>query len=491
MAFNIEILATNENLYSDIEQAITTLNQVQSDFIFQITSSTYQDFLFLHKAGDYKSEDVFSWIIDFKEKAKGHRPFVIVVVDGFLQSKRLSNIFGTVSAKNGFAVFTTHDFEHFVYDRIRYLRYYFVRYALSFLEPSIKSHNDPNRKTCIFHKKMNKLEIRDSLNSGEICSECFNQLKPKLTLEIKNSINSLLQIVSNQFPYSLVVKGGGVKGLAFAGALLELEKHFSFDTFAGTSAGAIASVLLGAGYKPNELIEILSNKNFSDFKDAKGLKIILNFIITKGLYPGNEIEKWINELLKSKYPNKLSKVKLKELEHQTIVYSSRIKDGTLTFDSKGERMDNHAAFAARCSMSIPYYFSPKYVDGIRVYDGGLRSNFPLKTFTERYPNKPFIGMFLVSDSKEGGLVIGELMNIAIEGEEIQTVEKYINQVVVIDSRPIKTTDFNLTEAKKDYLICAGRIGALKYILRAHPDIRINEDELNSLELRIKELQKEL
>lgn len=491
MAFNIEILATTPNLYFEIEQAIAPLNQIQSDFVYQITSKTYQDFLFVHKSNNYKSEDVFSWINDFKEKAKGHRPFVIVVVDGFLQSKRLSNIFGTVSAKNGFAVFTTHDFEHFVYDRIRYLRYYLVRYALNFIEPSIKSHNDPTRKTCIFHKKMEKLEIRDSLNSGGICNACFDQLKPKLTFGIRNSIDSLLQIVSNQFPYSLVIKGGGVKGLAFAGALLELEKHFSFDTFAGTSAGAIASILLGAGYKPTELIEILSNKNFNDFKDAKGLQIIINFIKTKGLYPGDEIEKWINKLLKTKYPNKLTKINLKELEHHTIVYSSRIKDGTLTFDSKGERMDSHAAFAARCSMSIPYYFSPKYVDGIRVYDGGLRSNFPLKIFTDKYPNKPFIGMFLVSDSKEGGLIIGELMNIAIEGEEIQTVEKYINQVVVIDPRPIKTKDFNLTEAKKQYLVNVGRFGALKYIIRAHPDILINKDELDELEINIKELRKKI
>jgi predicted acylesterase/phospholipase RssA len=39
-----------------------------------------------------------------------------------------------------------------------------------------------------------------------------------------------------------------VKGLAYVGAIKELEKYYKFDRFIGTSAGAIAAVLLGAGY---------------------------------------------------------------------------------------------------------------------------------------------------------------------------------------------------------------------------------------------------
>ena len=485
MAFNIEILAIESNQYLDIQNAIDPLNKVQNDFEFKITNNNLRESLFVHQSNNYKSEDAFEWLKEFRTEAKGHRPFIVLVVDGYLESKRLSNIFGIVSAKQGLAVFTTQDFDHFIFDRIRYLRYYFVRYALSFLEPEIKSHNDPDRIDCIFHKKINKIEIRDSLNSGHICTKCYQQLKPKITHNIRKSIESLLNIFSNQYPFSLIVKGGGVKGLAFAGALLELEKYFSFDTFVGTSAGAIVSILLGAGYNPKELVQILSDKDFRDFRDAKGLAILINFLKTGGLYPGNQIESWINDLLARKYPEKLSKIKLSELESHTIVYSSRIKDGTLVFDSMGERKESHAAFAARCSMAIPYYFSPKTVDGIRAFDGGLRSNFPLKAFIEIYPEKPFIGMYLVSDSKEGGLVIGELVNIAIEGEEVTTVENNLDKIVVIDPRPIKTKDFNLTDDKKEYLVNAGRLGALNFLKRNHPDFEINESEIEAL---IKELE---
>ena len=61
--------------------------------------------------------------------------------------------------------------------------------------------------------------------------------------------------------------------MAFAGALLELEKYFWFDRHVGASAGAIAAVLLSARYTPAELRDLLSQKNFRDFMDAPLWKI--------------------------------------------------------------------------------------------------------------------------------------------------------------------------------------------------------------------------
>ena len=117
----------------------------------------------------------------------------------------------------------------------------------------------------------------------------------------------------------------------------------------------------------------MRNKDFNDFKDASFLKSIINFITKRGFYPGDSIQQWIGKLLKEKIKNQLNEVQLNDLPTHTIVYASRIKDGTLVFNSKGERKETHAAFAARCSMSIPYFFIPKLVDGVRVFDGGLRT----------------------------------------------------------------------------------------------------------------------
>jgi predicted acylesterase/phospholipase RssA len=489
----IEILAIKPELYPSIEKACTSLNNVQKDkvFIFKTPPERLKDSLFLERREKYDSDTVFNWLKNYRQSAGGDRRYLILVVDGFLSSTRLSNLFGTVSATDGLAVFTVADFDQFVHDVVRFCRYYLVRYAVSFLEPTIKSHNDPDRKECIFHKKMNKYELRNSLDSGHICQSCYDQLRPQLNIEINNSLKEMLLLVSNQHPFSIVIKGGGVKGLAFAGALLELENYFSFDTFAGTSAGAIAAVLMGVGYKPSELLEILDKKDFNDFKDASFLKGVINFLRTRGFYPGDEIENWINQLLKRKLPQKLSEVTLEELPTHTIVYSSRIKDGTLIFDSKKQRKETHAAFATRCSMSIPYFFSPKLVDGVRVYDGGARNNFPLKLFMETYPNRPVIGLYLINGTKKGGLVIGELANIAMDGEEIPIVENNLDKVVVIDPRPIKTTDFNLTQKKKELLILSGRLGALKFIERNYQDIQFDKSRIKLLTDQIEKLRQEI
>ncbi|MEM1336318.1 MAG: patatin-like phospholipase family protein [Bacteroidota bacterium] len=37
---------------------------------------------------------------------------------------------------------------------------------------------------------------------------------------------------------TLILKGGGIKGIAYVGALKELRAHCNFNWYAGTSAGA-------------------------------------------------------------------------------------------------------------------------------------------------------------------------------------------------------------------------------------------------------------
>ena len=154
MAYEIEILAIKEDLYKSIEAACDSLNRVQEnkEFIFRLPPERLRDSAFIEKREKYDSDKIFQWLKQYRQNAGGNRPFIILVVDGFLSSSRLSNLFGTVSAVDGLAVFTINDFDQFVHDIVRFCRYYFVRYAVSFLEPTIKSHNDPTRKECIFHK---------------------------------------------------------------------------------------------------------------------------------------------------------------------------------------------------------------------------------------------------------------------------------------------------------------------------------------------------
>jgi Patatin-like phospholipase len=116
---------------------------------------------------------------------------------------------------------------------------------------------------------------------------------------------------------------------------------------------------------------------------ASWWKVPINLIFQKGCYPGDQFRDWIAKLLSSKI-TKQGEILMSDL-NGAVIYASRRGPGTVTFDSNGQRRDSVAAFATRCSMSIPIFFVPQMIDGRRAYDGGLRNNFPVTRFQPAWP----------------------------------------------------------------------------------------------------------
>ncbi len=174
-------------------------------------------------------------------------------------------------------------------------------------------------------------------------------------------------------PRILVMKGGGVKGIAYVGALTALEEYgYRFDHFVGTSAGAISAALLAVGYTSKELGEILEKTDFKKFKDGWLLPSLLLLPIRKGLYRGEAFRVWLENYLRAKFPkyDRAISIKFKHL-NETDGTSRRLtvfagcKDRTAYhFDSTDSKdSDKAISFACRCSMAIPYFFMPEKIDG--------------------------------------------------------------------------------------------------------------------------------
>jgi len=485
MPFSIEIVTTQKELIQVIKSAYEPLNKIQNEFKYSIAPERLLAKARLYDQDHYHRDHVINWMNGYKVEAGGTRPFIILIVDKRLSGSKdpNSNLYGIHDAKNGFACFTTYSFDpslrQFLFDMVRFCRYYIVRYSLSFVNPEIKSHIDT--RGCLFDFKNYKPDILKSLSTGKICSECHGQLMTKYNEEIQEAIPKLLQVVSNSYPLALVMKGGGVKGLAFAGALIELGKHFTFDTFAGTSAGAITATLLGAGYSPDELVKIMRETDFTAFKDAHILKAMANLAFKGGMYPGVKFRKWMNDLIKSKLPQQGQEIQMQNLKSRTILYASSRGHGILRFDSNGHRKEALASFATRCSMSIPGFFIPVKADEYKVYDGGLGNNFPLKIFKEDNPEKLFLALYLQSSVDPDSSVIKDLEDIITDSNEREVVDAHRESIVLINPEPIKTTQFKLTDEEKNFLVLCGRVGALKYLRDFHKDLPINHEQLNTLE----------
>jgi predicted acylesterase/phospholipase RssA len=267
------------------------------------------------------------------------------------------------------------------------------------------------------------------------------------------------------------MKGGGVKGLAYIGAIRELGDECSFNWYAGTSAGAITAVLLAAGYTVDELDEILRNKDFSDFLDSKPWQLPLNLLFHQGLYPADAFTIWLDQLL-SKKLNSFGRVTLGQIheKNRVTVYASRRHRDALIFDSAmPEHKNTAAAFAVRCSMSIPFIFFPQRDQGMRVFDGGTRNNYPVRILLESAPETDFIGLYLGPENYEGQdtdtSAFSDLISIWKEPIDEKSVMDHREKTIIIDPRPISTIDFRLSTNEKEFLLDVGKLSAMKFLMK--------------------------
>ena len=101
----------------------------------------------------------------------------------------------------------------------------------------------------------------------------------------------------------LVMEGGGVKGIALAGALEVLEERgYRVNRVAGSSAGSIAGALATAGIPAATIVQILQETDYRRFEDGpwwtrplagKGLSILLH----NGIHRGRYLTAWLEEQL--------------------------------------------------------------------------------------------------------------------------------------------------------------------------------------------------
>ena len=116
-----------------------------------------------------------------------------------------------------------------------------------------------------------------------------------------------------------VFEGGGVKGVGLVGAVsVTEERGYQFRNVAGTSAGAIISTLIAAGYSAVELKGILDELDYNNFKD-KGLEdkiplvgLLASAAFEKGIYEGDFFLEWIQDLLDKKGVNTFGDLVIEE-----------------------------------------------------------------------------------------------------------------------------------------------------------------------------------
>jgi NTE family protein len=309
----------------------------------------------------------------------------------------------------------------------------------------------------------------------------------------------------------LVCEGGGVKGIGLAGAYSVLEEHgFRPQNVAGTSAGAITAALIAAGYAAAELKDVIFGMDFLKFRDVawedriplvgKGVSIMKDL----GIYEGTFFENWIRGLLEAKGVTTFADLATDEYgddsryRHRLQVIASDTTSHRLLVlprdaGSLGIKPDElEVARAVRMSMSIPIFFEPVCVTNREenrehvIVDGGMLSNFPVWLFDsppDEVPAWPTFGLLLVEPHPEtpvgdrlpdpertphglGGLFkyVKSMADTMMEAHDRMYIEKAnFARTIPIQTLGIGTTEFGITQARKDALYQSGRDAATSFL----------------------------
>ena len=192
---------------------------------------------------------------------------------------------------------------------------------------------------------------------------------------------------------NLVFEGGGVKGIAYVGAMQVLKDLAilpKIERVGGTSAGAINATLFALGYTIAEQRSILRKLNFNNFMDDSwGVLRDTDRLIEKyGWYKGDFFYEWISRLIKKKLGNANATFRhLKEAGNPELyVYGTNLSTRYGEVFSAEHSPNSRIADAVRVSMSIPLFFTAIRNARDDVYvDGGVLNNFPVKLFDrEKY-----------------------------------------------------------------------------------------------------------
>ncbi len=196
---------------------------------------------------------------------------------------------------------------------------------------------------------------------------------------------------------NLVFEGGGVKGIAYVGAMELLEQKAILKQIrrvGGTSAGAINAALFALGFSNAETLKILKQMNFNNFLDdswgyARDTKRLIEDF---GWYRGDFFHQWISEKISRKLGTPHATFRdLKEAGRPDLfVYGTNLSTRFGEVFSREHTPSIRIADAVRISMSIPLFFAAFRNARKDVYvDGGLLNNFPIKLFDrEKYLSGP-------------------------------------------------------------------------------------------------------
>ncbi len=311
---------------------------------------------------------------------------------------------------------------------------------------------------------------------------------------------------------NLVFEGGGVRGIAYMGALEmldELEILTGIQRVAGTSAGAIAATLCSFRLSMDEMWRVFNTldttkvpqSNTSDQKPhlwqprdaASYVRLFNNYGWHSSQYFYHWLEATIAEQCEGDRRATFADFQERGFRDLYIVATNISRHRAEVFSAR-TTPDVAVADAVRMSMSIPVYFEAlrfdgkEFGDGEYYVDGGLYDNYPIHIFDKvAYVSMPWafrdnvnwetLGLFLypeqspIDDEPDMPASLWQFVNLILQNitytqqlAGIETNSADSHRTIKISDCGVQITEFDIAPGteKYDHLYQSGRQGVAAF-----------------------------
>ena len=275
---------------------------------------------------------------------------------------------------------------------------------------------------------------------------------------------------------TLVFSGGGVRGLAYVGALMAFQDkfgtsaHAAFKTFAGTSVGAIFALVCAIGYDISKAVAAFETVGLEAIFDKDPTYLLTQY----SLNSGQSIEILVRHILEAK--NFREDITMHDLymatkKHLIVTVIDLDTTSVLYLDHTNEGRSMPVIKAVMGSMALPPLYPPVTHGTLTMIDGGLLDNFPLAKFDSKKALGLRTAWYLEPISATKDLYTYYTRILGILQLNMHRIQSAINckspHVVFIDLGPMNSYD-SAVDTKS--LVFSGYRAAMNHFLAPGPTV---------------------
>lgn len=278
-------------------------------------------------------------------------------------------------------------------------------------------------------------------------------------------------------PVHLVLAGGGMRCLSYAGALSVLaENGITFARVTGVSGGTLAGALLCAGVTPQEIERLTETVSLKSVAGQPALPAWLDALRLVGLrkwpfatyrqpgFPGVFRELLGRDPTFSELRIPFATAGVDIISHRFLVYSSETHP------------DMRVSAALEIAVSLPLVYPPYEPPGRIVIDAGIVSECPVWMAAGRGDDLPIVALRPCNPSltakPRGWLAyLAESINSASRIRDDYFISQMPRvRLIEIDCGDIRGHQTDISDEGKRYLIGAGRVAAENALQRYGRDL---------------------